>query len=171
MKKIFHLFSRLTDSDVDWLAAHGTATTLSPGTRLIVEGSENRAVFIVLEGALVVRTEAAGQVGQVDVGEVLGEMSLVDGRGASATVESARAARVLAVPRDALERHIERDVGFSSRFFRGVAQTLSERLRAVEAKGGASDDLDELPGGTLGNLHVAGARFDRLLKSTLAPGR
>jgi CRP-like cAMP-binding protein len=173
MKKIFHLFSRLGDSDVDWLAAHGTTQALARGTALIDEGTDPDALFILLEGALEVSTRAAGRVAGADVGEVVGEMSLVDGRTASATVRSAAASKVLRIPRAGLEAQLARDGAFAARFFRGVSITLSERLRAITARQGgvATDDLDELPSGQLGDLHLAGARFDRLLKAALAPGR
>lgn len=171
MKKIFYLFSKLTDGDVDWIAAHGAASVLAPGAELIREGTPNTAVFIVLEGSMVVKTRATGQVGRVDVGEVLGEMSLVDGRTASATVQATGAARVIGVPRAELEAHLTRDIGFSSRFFRGVAMTLSERMRALDGMRDAGEALDELPDGMLEDVHMAGARFDRLLKATLARGR
>jgi len=65
------------------------------------------------------------------------------------------------------------DASFAARFYRAVAVFLADRLRNTVARlgYGAGQDLDEnaeyageLDFGVLDNVHLAGARFDRMLK-------
>jgi CRP/FNR family cyclic AMP-dependent transcriptional regulator len=67
------------------------------------------------------------------------------------------------------------DTGFSSRFYRSIAIFLSERMRSLVGQMGYGDpsdetssdlgelDPDELDANVLDNVHLAGARFERLL--------
>jgi hypothetical protein len=61
------------------------------------------------------------------------------------------------------------DPGFASRFYRALCVFLADRLRHNTLRmgyGGAFDQhaKDELNDDLLDNVHLAGARFDRMLK-------
>jgi CRP/FNR family transcriptional regulator, cyclic AMP receptor protein len=72
-------------------------------------------------------------------------------------------------------RKLGDDIGFASHFYHALAILLSDRLRATGKRmahgrdRGLEDDSvrlrDELDNGVLDQVSVAGARFDRLLKS------
>jgi CRP/FNR family transcriptional regulator, cyclic AMP receptor protein len=170
VKKVLYMFAHLEDTDVDWIAANGKSERVARGRAVIEEGSELDSVFFLLQGSLTVSTRGAGAVSTLEWGEILGEMSLVDGRPASATVSASQDSQVLRLGRTKLEEHLQRNTGFAARFHRGIAVTLSERLRSQltkldpRAQGGAGDELSF---GLLENVHLAGARFDRLLKTSL----
>src|SRR5262245_59275176 len=172
MKKVLYMFGPLSDLDVDWMIANGTVDRVAPRARIVEEGGETDAVFILLQGALSVSTKAAGEVNRLEWGEVIGEMSLVDGRSTSATVTAIDASQLLRLPRARLEQHLQRDSGFAARFFQALSITLSERLRAtmkqLEKKSGQGGvDEGELSLGLLNDVHLAGARFERLVKAKL----
>jgi CRP-like cAMP-binding protein len=167
MKKVLYLFSRLTDADVDWLAQHGAVEVHADGETLIAEGEEGTGIFIALEGNLSVGSSSGGVLAQLESGEIVGEMSLIDSRPASATVKAVGECRVLRLPRTMVEDRLDRDVAFAARFFRATSVTLSERLRSTNLRG-VPDVADELSPALLSHLHLAGARFDRLLKSVSA---
>jgi CRP/FNR family transcriptional regulator, cyclic AMP receptor protein len=170
VKKVLYMFSHLDDSDVDWMAAQGRVERVALGRAVIEEGTELDSVFFLLQGSLTVSTRGAGEVSVLEWGEILGEMSLVDGRPASATVSASEESQVLRLRRAKLEEQLQRNAGFAARFHRGIAVTLSERLRSTLTKldpRSRADDSDELSTGLLENIHLAGARFDRLLKTSL----
>ncbi|MBI4815652.1 MAG: cyclic nucleotide-binding domain-containing protein [Deltaproteobacteria bacterium] len=172
MRNIFYLFGQLSDADVDWMIRNGQKMSVSAGQELIKAGREIDAVFIVLEGHLSVTTKS-GEVARLTQGEIVGEMQLVDSRPTSATVKALDAVRVLKLPEKLLVPKLERDFPFAARFYRGVAVALSDRLRtaqgeAEEARSGQkSAELDELNPELLDTMHLAGARFNRLLGAVL----
>src|SRR5437870_2515256 len=111
MKKVLYLLGQLSDTDVEWLIAHGSRQHVAPGTVLIEEGRQALALYLVLDGTLGVTVSALGDqwVSRLGCGAVVGEMSFIDARPPSATVAALDDAIVLAVPRPELAAKLERD--------------------------------------------------------------
>lgn len=131
MNKTLAILGELSDRDLNWIMVNGERQQLRPGTVLIKEGQEIEALYIVLSGILGASVAALGnrEVAQLGIGEVLGEMSFVDGRLPSATVTAKEPCLVLSVPRRKLSEKLELDALFSLRFYRAVSKFLSYRLR------------------------------------------
>lgn len=131
MEKENYLLEGLNDTDIDWLISVGLKTPISADQTLIEEGINNEALYIVLNGTFSIRLSILGNqsVAQVGPGEVLGEMSYVDGRPPSATVQASEQAEVLEIPRSMLTAKLEADREFSTRFFRALCVVLANRLR------------------------------------------
>jgi CRP-like cAMP-binding protein len=164
----------LSDSDVDWLAGAGQRIKVEKGTQLIKLGVSLKQVYVVLDGELSVQTNKGFELAKVSTGEILGEMSLVDSRPPSASVVVLQDAFVLALDKSVLQAKLDVDAGFSSRFYRAIAIFLSVRMRSTLGRMGygdpsdeASTDTDELDENVLDNVHLAGARFERLLKKLM----
>lgn len=135
MKRVLFVLGVLEDEDVDWLITSGERQELQPGDRLIQEGQPCSSIFLVLDGMLEVNvTTPTGQttaIAQLVSGEVVGEMSFVDGHLPSASVIAQAATVVLAIPMAAVEHKLEQDSGFAARFYRAMAMLLSSRLRST----------------------------------------
>ncbi len=131
MNKALVILSELNDRDIDWMITHGNREKVTAHTILIHEGQPISALYIVLEGTLSVSVAAVGnqEIGKIGCGEVLGEMSFIDGRLPSATVKAVEDSVVLAIPRQKLAEKLDRDVLFALRFYRAVTKFLSSRLR------------------------------------------
>ena len=131
MNKALVILSELNDHDIDWMIAHGNREKVPARRILIHEGQPISALYIVLEGTLSVSVAAVGnqEIGKISCGEVLGEMSFIDGRLPSATVKAVEDSVVLAIPRPLLSEKLDRDVLFALRFYRAVTKFLSSRLR------------------------------------------
>ncbi|WNG59534.1 cyclic nucleotide-binding domain-containing protein [Archangium gephyra] len=88
------LFQPMPESDRAALLQRFTFRALQPGEKVLVEGEHSPGLFLVLAGELVVQKEdpAGGTVrlGVLREGEVAGEISLLTGLRATATVVSAR---------------------------------------------------------------------------------
>lgn len=175
MRKVLYILGQLGDDDIEWLIGAGTPLRLDRGETLIVEGRPIEALYIVLDGMLVITTAAlqGGEVARLSSGEVIGEISFVDERPPSATVTGAQPSLVLALDREALRRKLEHDPRFAARFYRAVSLFLAHRLRATVGRlgyggvgpvNGTDEHPDELTFGVLDQVHLAGARFERILK-------
>jgi bacteriocin-type transport-associated protein len=175
MKKVLFILGELKDVDIDWLISAGRRETVPAGHVLIREGSAINALYIVLDGQFSVTIKALGDtaVARLSTGEVIGEISFVDERPPSATVTALEPARVLAIPRAAVQAKLLQDDGFAARFYRALAVFLSDRLRSTVShlgygKATEMDENveyeDELDLGVLDKVALAGARFDWLLR-------
>ena len=176
MQKVLYILGQLSDDDIEWMIANGKRRQAQLGTVLIHEGKPIDALYIVLDGISSVSagTRVRNEIAQLGAGEIVGEMSFVDARPPSATVAALQDSVVLSIDRSRLSAKLEQDTGFATRFYRAVAVFLSHRLRNTESRllgYGTVQELDEdieyedeLDLSVLDNLHLAGARFDRMLK-------
>jgi bacteriocin-type transport-associated protein len=170
MKKVLFILGELSDDDIDWLIRAGSRVEVPAGTVLIYEGQPADTLYILLDGTLIVTISAleGRQIARLSSGDVVGEMSFVDERPPSATVQTLEQSLVLAIPRTALAEKLQQDVGFASRFYRALAILLSNRLRGtVQQLGDDKDKSADAPAqssDTLGNVAIAEARFDWLLR-------
>ncbi|MEG3834509.1 MULTISPECIES: cyclic nucleotide-binding domain-containing protein [unclassified Microcoleus] len=174
MSKVLVILGELSDRDIDWMLANGTRTQVLPGTTLIAEGKPLDALYIVLEGTLSVAVSSLGdkEIGKIISGEVLGEMSFVDGRLPSASVTAIEECLILSIPRRLLTEKLEQDVLFSLRFYRAITKFLSSRLRGtVKRFGDDSDGLiyedpdgEDALRGNVENPDLAASRFQWLLE-------
>ena len=175
MRKVLYILGQLSDTGVDWLANMGQRIQVVKGTELIKFGVEISNLYIVLEGELSIQTNKGFELAKISSGEILGEMSLVDSRPPSASVLVLQDATLLELDKVVLQEKLDMDTGFSSRFYRSIAIFLSERMRSLVGQMGYGDpsdetssdlgelDPDELDANVLDNVHLAGARFERLL--------
>lgn len=175
MRKVLYILGQLADEDIEWLLTAGTRERVSSGASLIREGQAVDAVYILLEGALSVTINAAQsrEVARLGAGEIIGEISFVDSRPPSATVTAAQESVIFKLSRARLSEHLANDPAFAARFYRALAVFLADRLRNTTSLLGytATQTLNEdqeyegeLDLNVLDNVHLAGARFDRMLK-------
>jgi len=161
---------------MEWLIEHGKRESLSPGTVIIQQGRPGQNLYLVLAGRLSVVDEedGGGEPAHLGAGEVVGELSFVDASPPPATVKAAEPSEVLSVPREELIAQLERDIGFTARFYRALAIFLSERLRetvsriAHEAAADGLNELDEpedaMDSKFLRSVHQGGVHFDYILR-------
>lgn len=164
MRKVLFIFGQLTDADVEWMAQNGRRKRLPKSSVLIRQGVAAETFYIVLEGEVrVLQGAKQREIARLGSGEIAGEMSFVDLKPPSATVEAVTNVVVCAIPTRILSEALEKNVGFAGRFFRAVAMFLSDRLR----KATDPDFDDELDDNVLDNLERAGARFNTLSRHLL----
>ena len=170
MRKVLFIFSVLTDEDVEWLANAGERVHIDPGTVLIPLGARVDYLYFVLDGRLAIRTKAGDRIAFLESGEIIGEMSLVDPAPTAVAVEVVADATLLRIPDAVVRDKLASDFGFASRFYRALCVFLADRMRQTTQRMGygvATEDMnakDELNEDLLDTVHLAGARFDRMLK-------
>ena len=170
MRKVLFIFSALSDTDVEWLASAGERRVLEPGTTLIPLASRVDHLYFVLEGRLAIRTKKGDTLAQLESGEIIGEMSLVDPAPTSVAVEVIADATLFRISDSILREKLATDSAFAARFYRALCVFMADRLRQTTSRmgyGAATEDKhakDELNEDLLDTVHLAGARFDRMLK-------
>ncbi|WP_017300370.1 cyclic nucleotide-binding domain-containing protein [Nodosilinea nodulosa] len=172
MKRVVFILGVLEDDDVDWLIEAGQRQELQPGQVLIHEGEPCEHIYLILDGALEVSVAALSSqpIAQLATGEVVGEMSFVDGQPPSATVVALESSIVLAISCHQLRHKLQQDIWFASRFYRALAILLSSRLRSTvkhlqgehwrpvaTLNDAGLDEMNDM-------LSMGGIRFDWMLK-------
>ena len=170
MRKVLYIFGLLSDADVEWMAQTGIRRRLNDGDVIIREGERVDSLIFLLEGELLVTTRRLGNIARMGVGEVVGEMSLVDSAPPSATITASGNGLALFLDKTRLMQKLENDAGFGSRFYQALAVFLADRLRDARRSSGnpaVADETaiadDELDAGILDRLSDAGEKFSRFL--------
>ena len=170
MRKVLLIFSELTDADVEWLSKSGERIHLEAGATLVPLGARVDNIWFVLDGALSVHTAAGAQLALMGSGEIVGEMSLVDPAPTAVSVRVASDATLLRISNETVRAKLSGDPAFAARFYRALCVFLASRLRSTTRRMGYGTNVedenakDELTDDLLDNVHLAGARFDRMLK-------
>lgn len=122
------VFAGVPDEELAPLLERGERLRLAPGTVVVAEGDRMQEVYIAFAGSAdVVLTDRHGRerlVGRIEPGTSFGEMSLLTGDPAAATVRVTEELDVLIVSRQDFEH-------FAARFpvvYRNLAELLAERL-------------------------------------------
>ncbi|RIK47348.1 MAG: hypothetical protein DCC58_00100 [Chloroflexi bacterium] len=126
------LFGDLAEADMLQLLAESNMRHVPDGGTLIEEGAPATGIYVVVNGEL----EVLRKAGDTDVpmavrgkGEVIGEMSLLDGARRNASVRARTPATVLSIPRSALEE----TVLDNPEALLTVLRTVVSRLLSAEA--------------------------------------
>ena len=169
MRKVLLIFSEMTDGDVDWLSKSGERIQVDAGATLVPLGARVDNIWFVLDGALAVHTASGTQLALMGSGEIVGEMSLVDPAPTAVSVRVASDATLLRISDATVREKLAADPAFAARFYRALCVFLASRLRSTTRRMGYGDvedenAKDELTDDLLDNVHLAGARFDRMLK-------
>ena len=170
MRKVLLIFSELTDGDVEWLSRSGERIHVDAGATLVPLGARVGNIWFVLDGALSVHTAAGAQLALMGSGEIVGEMSLVDPAPTAVSVRVASDATLLRISNETVRAKLSGDPAFAARFYRALCVFLASRLRSTTRRMGYGNEAedagakDELTDDLLDNVHLAGARFDRMLK-------
>lgn len=132
-------FPKLKEEEWKKLADAGHVNTFGSGEVIIAEGdSVNTLMFIKSGNIRVTRAfldnlnaEFAGPLGP---GEVVGEMSFIDGQGASASLIADGQTEILEIPKDSVFDMINSDDGFAARFYESLFLDLARKLRSTNQR-------------------------------------
>ncbi|MGB2924970.1 MAG: cyclic nucleotide-binding domain-containing protein [Limnothrix sp.] len=175
MQKVLFLFGELNDDDIDWLITAGSIAKVPPTTVLIRENQPLENLYLLLEGVVSVSIFAQDAIREIAIltsGEVFGELSFMDQRLPTASVETIEESLVLSIPRHKIFERLQQDVGFSARFNRAIATFLASRLRNTVRSLGQDKDFvfnqsitsEEIPESVIEHYELATTRFDWLLR-------
>jgi hypothetical protein len=98
---------------------------------ILKEGSESEHLYLILNGLVGVQISSVSdvQLATLGPGELLGEISFLDERPATATVTAVENTLLLSVPKKALGDRLEEDPAFAARLYKSFARVISRRFR------------------------------------------
>jgi len=121
---------RALEGEVEWLCLPG-------GQILFTEGDPPDALYLVLAGALAIsagkQVEQGTILGQIRVGETVGEMGLLSDRPRSATVVALRDCSLLRIGKPAFEKFIRLHPTAALRFLAQLVDRLEQTTRGTRA--------------------------------------
>lgn len=98
------------------------------------EGESHGLLLIIRKGTIQIVVENQGHeitIAECSEGEILGEMSMLDRKGASTTIISKTDVALAQISQEAISRHVQSDPEFGLRFYRSLAVVLVGRLRRL----------------------------------------
>ncbi len=122
--------SFLGEQDIELLSRTSQRRRVSRGEVIVREGQSPEAIFLVHEGFISVRAGGV-TVGYFGPGQILGEISFLERRSASATVVAEGDAVVDRIDNGDLEALLSSHPDLAARFYRSLGVTLSRRVRAL----------------------------------------
>jgi len=131
MHEALTLLGELHDEDLRWMLETGHEATVDAETEIITEETDPDHLYIVLSGLVGIRVAALGEglLARLGPGELLGEISFLEGVPASATAVATESTTLLAIPRGELAARLESDAAFGARFYKALALLGARRLR------------------------------------------
>ena len=131
MGTITGLKDGLRDEDLAWLFQAGVEKVVSPGTAIVHEGVRPNAIFVVIHGKFSVRVENVTNepLAELGAGELIGEISFLEGSPASATIVAEEESAILVIDDQLLNERIRDNASFAARMYRSFALTAERRLR------------------------------------------
>lgn len=106
------LFKHLSQELLEHLANHATTVSFAAGENLIEEGKAVETLFLIVEGKIRVTTNAFGKIVDLKTmgaGDYVGEVSLLSGKMATASVQAESPTQAVAIGKDALLDVIDND--------------------------------------------------------------
>ena len=126
------LFENCTRKELGDIASIMSEAERPAGTILTREGQDGGLMFVLLEGqADVLATGQSAQkvIGHLKDGDVVGELSLIDGQVRSATVVASTPVRLLQLVADDFQVLVQK----SPKFRKALLRALSIRVREMDA--------------------------------------
>ena len=120
-----------------WASNTQTMVSLDDEQTLIEEGQEGSELLLLVEGEGVVSTRrddgASVELAQLEAGQILGEMSFLEGRPTVATVVGQAGSRWIRIPFTALKAAIEADLELAADVYSVLARKLALQLKGQNA--------------------------------------
>ena len=122
------LFEGLTPSQLDWVAKNAHRRAFAAGTNVLTVEQPGEAVFIILHGTVKIHIEQGGRDVILSIlggGDLLGEMSLIDSMGRSASALTLESSLMLWMDRTAFNYLLDNFPPVA----RNLVKILSARVR------------------------------------------
>jgi extracellular factor (EF) 3-hydroxypalmitic acid methyl ester biosynthesis protein len=125
-------FPALETEDLHLLLETGTITEAQEGSVIVKEGARPRGLMTIVRGtARVMRGQPADMIAfaTMSAGELVGEISFLDRKAASATVVANKSLSVLHIEESQINALLHSVPGFATRLYQSLAHSLTKRLR------------------------------------------
>ena len=128
------LFQDLSPTQIKRVFATCKQETYEPGTTLTKSGAESDRMFIVMSGAVDVRSAKDLLLAREKAVTTIGETGLLSGEVRSATVVVTEAVNVLVIGRRPLMQVMQDDATLAIRIYRNAMVLVREKLMAADRR-------------------------------------
>jgi extracellular factor (EF) 3-hydroxypalmitic acid methyl ester biosynthesis protein len=159
MNRAAALFEKLSDADVDWILNTALEEQVYKGDPVIRAGQPVTALYVVLKGILAVISPSLDgeRLAVIGPGGVVGDMSLLEERTPTESVVAQETTTVLVLPFTELEARFQKDPHFAARMYRGMAKSLSQKLRRTNSRLAVQAQAEGAEGETAAHRRVSAA--------------
>jgi len=132
-------FPKLYENEHEWLLSIADTNSYKSGDVVIEEGEVVGSLLIIKSGNLRVTRQYLDEIcaefaGPLGPGEIIGELSLMDGHGASATLVADGPCEILSIPRSILFERLEHNIYFTARFYESLFLDITKKLRSTNQR-------------------------------------
>ena len=136
LKKV-EIFRGLSLTQLESLAQISEEKKYRGGETVFAEHSTGDEVYIIKKGKVCIELGLKGKpntatIQKLSVGQIFGELVLVDRRSRSATAMCENDCEIITISRDKLDKLFEQDSRLGYTVMRNLAQLLAERLRRTD---------------------------------------
>ena len=148
MQEGLELLSHLEPEDLNWIFDTGIEQQIISNTVVIQEDTVPDSLFFLLEGLLGVSVSSMADqhIARLGPGEVIGEISFLFDKPATASVTAIENSLLLAVPWADLRKKVSEDTAFAANFYRAVALEAATRLQNSVVTLGHRQNQQQLTG-------------------------
>ena len=129
------IFAGLSNQEAEELASHCEVILLPPEKKVFSQGDEAKGMYILFRGALEIRVQdlkgEENPVGEIEKGEIFGEMSILDSGTRSASCYTTSDSILLYIPGTGFRTMMKEGSPVIHRLLRFVLQRSVFRLRAL----------------------------------------
>lgn len=130
------LFSGLTDTQIERLAAGSVRRSFPKGRTIVAEGEPSQSLYVLLSGrAKVQRSDTEGKeviLAVLGPGECFGEMSLIDDAPRSASVITIESCDFMSINKESFKTMMVSSPEISMRIMKGLVKRLREADKKIE---------------------------------------
>lgn len=138
------LFDEFDEKQLQYVENFSSIRKYKPKERILIQGQENINLYILIIGQVGVHVDGAIVATLEQMGEVIGEMSVVTRRPVSATIVSETPVKVIEVDIQNLNKALGNDKEvFNKTLYRAFAITLSDKLRITNQKAKYFEDFSD----------------------------
>ncbi len=127
----------LTKTDLNKIIERSGTENILAGTTLINAGVNPGSLLVIIQGNVQVETDYHGQsliLAECGAGQIIGEMALIDGQGASASVVASTDVEIARISHRDLQQLCKSDPAFGMHLYQSLAVILAQRLRKANAQ-------------------------------------
>lgn len=132
-------FPKLSEEERAWLISAADTLKFNTGELIIREGDIVGSFLMIKSGNLRITRNYLDEMSAefacpLGPGEVIGEMSFMDHKGASASLVADGAVEVLSIDRETLNNKLKSEPEFSARFYECLFLELARKLRSTNLR-------------------------------------
>lgn len=135
--KDFHLLREFDEATLKDLAACMTEATLAPGEKIVSQGEQGDAIFLVRRGSVRIMLQLEGgkrhHLATISRGDFFGELSFLDRKVRSADAEAKASTDLYVLTRSRFNEKSRANSELGVKVFARLASAIAERLRQTNA--------------------------------------